>query len=190
MYERLIAFGDSWTSGRGIAEPLDADTPNLAWPSVVANQLDVEYINLGKGGASPKRVWKKIIDFQNYRNTDLVIILWPYSIRSCIFSNDGKIKDIRPNNNKKYNNLYYKYIFEETDNIIDFSLRVDHIGYFLSTKVKTLLNFSITDNVMHFSNQKILQTMEDIPEIYGSNDNNHPNQQGHSEIAQRMVKFI
>jgi len=186
--DRLIAFGDSWTSGRNIIKDDDSDSLDLAWPAHLGRELAVEVINLGKGGSSNKRIWKTAIDFNDYRSNDVVIFLWSYTERSSVFT-PQKILDIKPSDLKSKSSRYYRYFFNEYDNQIDFGLRLDHINYFLTKKVKKVLNFSIIDKEAYFCSVEILQTIEDV-RSYGSNDNAHPNLKGHKEIARRMLTYI
>ena len=189
MFDRLIAFGCSWTSGRGIIKPVSQDYPHLAWPMHLAGILEADCLNLGKGGSSAKRVWKTALDFKDYRKTDLVIFLWPYIHRSCFFT-EKKIMDIRPDVTAKYSLAYYKFLYNETDSKIDWSLRVDHINDFLKDKVFRILNFSNIGTQEDFCKAKILQSMNDVVDEYGTNDEGHPNELGHREIANRMKAFI
>ena len=188
MYDRLVTFGDSWTSGRAIFKPVENDYPESAWPAHVANHLNIPVINKGKGGSSAKRIWKTILDF-SFLPTDLVIILWTYKERFCVIERK-KIIDIRPKRTESKSTVYYKHFFNEVDCQIDFNLRVDHANYFISKTGATSLNFSICDTTNNFCDVPILQTMRDVTNLFGTYDIGHPALEGHQEIAKRMISFI
>lgn len=188
MYNRLVAFGCSWTSGRAIFKPIQNDYPESAWSAHVANYLNIPVINNGKGGSSAKRIWKTILDF-SFLPTDLVIILWTYKERSCVIG-QKTIADLRPTRINSKSRAYYKHLFNNIDCQIDFNLRVDHANYFISKTGATSLNFSIDDTTNNFCGISILQTMKDVPALFGTHDDGHPTFEGHQEIAKRMISFI
>lgn len=80
---RLITFGCSNTYGHGLAdchvEPnLHGPNPSkLAWPSLLANMLDLELINCSNPGASNIHILWKLLNF-NFADDDLCIIMWTF----------------------------------------------------------------------------------------------------------------
>lgn len=103
---RLIAFGCSLTQGIGLdgkkfrdheyyRSPQDAiskikPASNLAWPHLLADKLNLECVNLGRGGSSPKFVFQMIKEFQ-FQSTDTVVIQWPASHRKVIWAEEDSI---------------------------------------------------------------------------------------------------
>ena len=62
---------------------------NLAWPQLLADKLNLECVNLGRGGSSPKFVFQMIREFQ-FNNDDLVIIQWPGAGRHTIWAEEDE----------------------------------------------------------------------------------------------------
>lgn len=101
---RLITFGCSFTHGIGLdgggfmdheyyRSPQDAiqkikSASNLAWPHLLADKLNLECVNLGRGGSSPKFVFQMIKEFQ-FQPSDTVVIQWPNSHRKVVWANEN-----------------------------------------------------------------------------------------------------
>ena len=54
----LIASGDSWTGGTYW------DKPNSYpyWPEILADKLNMDYINVGRGGKGNEFIYNKMVD--------------------------------------------------------------------------------------------------------------------------------
>ena len=67
---RVIAFGCSFTFGHGLPDCFNppknpGKAPSkYAWPSLVANELNVKCINKSLPGSSNKRIWHNIGKFK------------------------------------------------------------------------------------------------------------------------------
>ena len=114
---RLIAFGCSNTYGQGLEDcyvpPGPGPRPSkTAWPNTLGNLLNCsEVINQSAPGASNKLIWKTIVDF-NFKQDDLVFIMWSHLERHCFFTNDQHMS-IGPWIKNKANNFYYKVFYSE-----------------------------------------------------------------------------
>ena len=135
---RLIAFGCSNTYGQGLEDchilpNFPGPSPSkTAWPNTLGNLLNCsEVINQSIPGASNKLIWKTIVDF-NFKQDDLVIIMWSHLERHCFFSNDQQIP-IGPWIKNKANKFYYKVFYSKTDSILDFFNRADHSKRYLDS---------------------------------------------------------
>ena len=82
---RLIAFGCSFTRGTALDDVWDfknkcsifPQPSKYAWPQLLADKLDIECINLGKGGYSNKAIWHIIVNF-DFKPSDIVFIHWSF----------------------------------------------------------------------------------------------------------------
>jgi hypothetical protein len=101
---RLITFGCSYTQGIGLdggtfqdheyyRSPQDTilnikPASEHAWPHLLADKLNLECVNLGRGGSSPKFTLQMIKEFQ-FQPSDTVIIQWPSVDRRVIWAEEG-----------------------------------------------------------------------------------------------------
>ena len=98
-FNRLITFGDSSTYGHGLPDcfipPYNAgDYPSkLGWVNILADKLNIDKIvNLARPGASNRFILHRIINFNDFKNDDLVIIQFAHLTRDFYFKNDSKIE--------------------------------------------------------------------------------------------------
>ncbi len=133
---RLITFGCSLTQGIGLdglthkeheyyRSPQDAilhikPASEHAWPHLLAKKLNLECVNLGRGGSSPKFVFQMIKEFQ-FQPSDTVVIQWPSSLRRCVWAEESTPRNT-PYNPKvqfemmpQYNDHGYYYQRYNTD---------------------------------------------------------------------------
>ena len=119
--KRLIVFGCSNTYGTGLSDCRDRNSPAsiLGWPNELATMMGIStVINLGIGGASNKHISNSFLnkagdDFFN-TDTDVVVFLWSYFCRHCIFQNDGSVERYLPSDirtkNKRFEPIRYNKI--------------------------------------------------------------------------------
>jgi hypothetical protein len=195
---RLVSFGCSLTYGHGLSDciisPIDSE-PNpskLAWPAIIASELKIELLNLATPGASNKRIWYNIINF-NFKKDDIVFIMWSYPERHCILNERNYHKDIgRWNNKFYYDNYYSKY-----DATTMSKLFVDHANNYLNQKKIVTFNLTITKdfkNIFFSFDKRILH----IPIYINIErdkfdlavDNKHPNEKCHKEIARLIMNEL
>lgn len=140
--ERLIAFGCSLTFGHGLPDcfipPKDPgiNPSNMGWPSILAECLGRKCINISSPGASNKKIWYDIINF-DYQQNDIVFVLWSYIERSTIIHNN-KMTFMGPWVPDQKN--YYKEFYDQHDATVMSSLFVNHANMYLRQKNITTHN--------------------------------------------------
>ena len=182
--KRLIVFGCSNTYGEGLLDCGDAsnnwagDEPSkLGWPNQLATMMGIStVINLGIGGASNKHISNSLLnkagdDFFN-PDTDVVVFLWSYFNRHCIFQDNRTIERYLPSDLKRFEiatmstadkfamMLYLKQILPpapdkykkvkkwysryhtRTDQRLDNYARISHMQHYLNSKGITNYNFT------------------------------------------------
>lgn len=88
---RLMAFGCSNTQGCGLPgyerheDPYWARPSNYAWPTYLAEKMNLECNNFGHGGASNKLILNKMLETALSKN-DCVVILWTEFARHHILN--------------------------------------------------------------------------------------------------------
>jgi hypothetical protein len=132
---RIIAFGCSYTYGHGLSDCLKNDKitqgsnpSKLAFPSLLAKQLDCQTVNLGKSGNSNKEIWHDILNFK-FQEEDIAVITWTYFSRFCIIKSDI-IKRINPW--KEEEKLFYMNYSNRHDMMLDFYGRLNHVYSYLN----------------------------------------------------------
>lgn len=140
---RLITFGCSLTFGHGLPDcfvpPKDpgSQPSKLGWPSIIAKCIDRDCVNISSPGASNKKIWYDIINF-NYQKDDIVFILWSYIERSTIIHNNNKMTFVGtwvPDHKN-----YYKELYDQNDATIMSSLFVNHANMYLRQENITTYN--------------------------------------------------
>jgi hypothetical protein len=183
---RIIAFGCSYTYGHGLPDCLEKDKitqgPNpsrLAFPTLLANKLNCQSINLGKSGNSNKEIWHDILNFK-FQEDDIVIVTWTYFSRFCIIKADN-IRRINPW--KEEEKLYYMNYSNRHDMVLDFYGRLNHINLYLSNIGLKNYNFVIESpelEIPSWSQTAILGKFEMLDQ---ADDNCHPGVISHAEFA-------
>jgi hypothetical protein len=157
---RLITFGCSNTFGEALSDTIkfdnnkkfyDETTPSkFAWPQVLANDLNLKCCNLAQPGCSNKFICNKVLNTE-FKNTDIVVIMWTFFSRFCFFQDDGSqkrimIQDVTNRNISKdrviYNSVFYKTFYTDYDLVNDSFLRINHIKMYLDNL--NIRNFHFT----------------------------------------------
>ena len=91
--QKLYTFGCSFTYGHGFpdCEDLtpDSSPSKYAWPTLLAESLDLPYENLVSPGCSPMELSRRFLqNVERITENDIVVIEWPYFNRTCVFLND------------------------------------------------------------------------------------------------------
>lgn len=92
---RLIAFGASYVFGHGLPDcfipPASPGlTPSkLAWPSVLADKMDLECVNRAVPGSSNQQILDDILNF-NFEDTDVVFVMWADKDRDMLYDSPTK----------------------------------------------------------------------------------------------------
>lgn len=214
---RLIAFGCSNTFGESLPDAeRDSSNPSLAipgpskysWPFFLGNKINAHVVNLGINGGSNKQIWKLILN-QEFKKSDIVVILWTSFYRTCFFSTSNTtyrilpawadIKHKRPKDEYNFNKNYYKnFFFEENLNLESF-LCIDHVKKYLDNKNIENYHFTFFRNSkrspLPINNIKQpiwftskLQPLEFIDDL--ASDNDHPSVLAHQDFANKIYEVI
>ena len=90
---RLVAFGCSCTYGYGLPDCFTPpDVPGtipskFAWPSLVAEKLNLECDNTSRPGASNFEILDNILNYQ-FEESDTVVVMWSFHERDMLFENN------------------------------------------------------------------------------------------------------
>lgn len=195
--ERLIAFGCSLTFGHGLSDCFVApDAPGktcskLAWPAIVSRFLDKECVNLASPGASNKKIWYNIINY-DFKESDVVFILWTYLERYSVIRKKN-ILDIGPWSEESY----YKNYYDELDSVIMTKLFVEHANSFLrsrNVKVYNLVPDKKSLKVLQFTGQEAMHIpsyLAELRNIYPpALDNTHPGLECHETYAKEILDYL
>jgi len=95
----LHAFGCSYTWGASLKDTIhsNAQHSQYAWPTLLADKLQIPYYNLGKPGSSRNRVFYYLLaQLELIKPGDIVCIQWPYHERQMQILPNNKILDLYP----------------------------------------------------------------------------------------------
>lgn len=201
---RLIAFGCSYTRGTALPDVWDFKNnksiygypSKFAWPSVLAEKLERECINLGKGGASNKLIWHTIINFE-FQPNDLVFIHWSYLDRYHFFEDEKTSHIIDHRSINARDKAFFKHLHSEYDMLLDFYLRLNHVDQYLTgKKLKTyhlivepsMYKFTPNWNHVKFLNVSLIEYKELLSDR--ACDGSHPGETAHREFANQIYKII
>lgn len=189
---RIIAFGCSYTYGHGLPDcPDNNGQPGdkhseLAFPTLLSQKLNCDYINLGKSGNSNKEIWNDILNF-NFKKDDIAIITWTYYSRFCIIKTD-KVQRISPWNER--DKPFYMNYSNRNDMLLDFYTRLNHINTHLKTKGIQSFNYVVEDS----EKSPPVWNCTDILGLFEkkdkADDNVHPGELSHKIFADDIYNYI
>ena len=197
----MLTFGCSLTFGHGLHDCIGCNNnpgpscSNYAWPSLLAKKLNKKLVNLSNPGSSNKEIWHKIFTTE-FKNDDLVFILWTHYERYCIIENENYVYQlgIWSVAKDKRSKLYFKNLYNELDANYDLNLRMMHSKYFFDEKsIKFYQLFANTNfkqmewNTVQLLNAKFQIIRNQFPLAA---DNSHPGEQAHEEFANQIYKEI
>ena len=219
---RLLAFGCSNTYGHGLEDCLLKDNQpgpqpsKFAWPSVLANLLDKQVLNLSEPGSSNQDILRKVLSTK-FLHDDMVVILWTHYSRDVLYvenTTTGGVKDSKTGldylpvgtwmlTNRDFAGVkdiitsYYHAHFD-IDQQIRSWLAKHHVENFLDNiKIKNYHFLSDAKTELEkrpvFLSFKNLQTVElnDIIFTYPrALDNSHPGLLAHKKIAELMYNIV
>lgn len=167
---RLIAFGCSLTQGQALEENISYS--KLSWPYKLAEIMQLDCVNAGQNGASAKKIWFNILNFE-FQADDIVVILWTHMDRWCIITrdtdttHDSKTEwDIYPDIKQDYRQntgqtlininpnfseedtlmyLWYENFHDEYDMDLQYYLHVAHANNWLKDRVKNIYNLKASE---------------------------------------------
>ena len=189
---RLLTFGCSYTYGHGLSDCLDNNGmpgPNpskIAFPALLAKELNCKYINLGKSGNSNKEIWNDILNFE-FEEEDIVITTWTYYSRFCIIK-PNEVKRINPW--KSEDKVFYMNYSNRNDMILDFYNRINHVDFYLNSINVKNYNYIVEDlefDCPKWNKSIILGVFEKIDE---AEDNCHPGLKSHQEFSNKIYNHI
>ena len=141
--DRIVALGCSNTWGMGLPDIEDEDfvgkvPSKLAWPVLVGNKLNLKrenIINYANVACSNKFIHRKLTSLTDLKKTDLVLILWTYHDRHCIFKNENEeLTRFLPWNDDKPTKNYFKSHHSKYDAELATAVFMDHSAFWLRNK--------------------------------------------------------
>ncbi len=198
---RLVAFGSSYTYGDGLPDTFSNNNnpSRLAWPSVLANELNLECVNMSSRGASNKKIWHDILNFK-FKPDDIVFILWAFSNRYTIFNSKSTFKNLMPSATDDLieADAYYRYIYTEYDSALSSKLYINHANHLIlskNIKVYHLLLNAESKDLFELAGQTIdtipLLFEESYKKVYPlSLDNLHPGEECHKEFVRDILLWL
>jgi hypothetical protein len=122
MTTTLHAFGCSHTFGQFLPDITSVKKGNitctfggppskLAWPQLVADQLDISCANHGHCGASRPFILHQLLGglLETIKPGDIVCVLWPYLSRSLHIT-EKNWTNLQPGNPKKFSDVFLRKI--------------------------------------------------------------------------------
>tara|TARA_B110000503_G_scaffold90462_1_gene136792 strand:+ start:620 stop:1219 length:600 start_codon:yes stop_codon:yes gene_type:complete len=195
---RLVAFGCSYTRGTGLDDIWDfknncsifPQASKYAWPQLIADRLNLECINLGKGGHSNKAIWHDVLNF-DFKYNDLIFIHWSFLDRYHFFedSNVGHTIDHRSNDPR--DQAFFKFLHSDYDMLNDMYMRVNHIDSHLISKGRYHLQISPTPAPTWNKVQLLDTTLDEFKMKYPrANDSSHPGTLAHQDFANSILQKL
>jgi hypothetical protein len=189
------------TYGAGLSDcfiPPDRPGPfpsKKAWPFLIADALGIECVNQARTGSSNKEIWNNIVSF-DFQKDDMVFVMWSYPERSCVLD-PGKDKSQQIGPWSEDQELFYKRFYSKYDADAMSKLFVSHADMFLANKGIRVFNL-VVDRKFKYIFELGNRTVQHIPVYIWthenrfplSEDNNHGNEQCHSEVARLIMDWL
>jgi lysophospholipase L1-like esterase len=204
--QRLVAFGCSNTYGHGLPDchmPPNEHGPTYskqAWPSLLANDLNLDLHNQGVPGASNLEILHNILHY-DFKKDDIVVVMWSYVGRDMLFGKKNILgwQDIIRIGLWQTTDLSKSW--RETHSREDVATRswyyIHHATLFLASKgIKFYNVFSGIDELIKFKPDFINKDVYHDIKIISSRpydlalDNVHPGPKTHRMIADKIRKII
>jgi hypothetical protein len=204
----LISSGDSWTAGSKSSAPGVIPDSFPYWPEILANKLDMDFVNVGAAGIGNEFIYNHMIDkLCTTKRIGLAICLWTTSDRLRKHTKKQAGTDLT---DRKYNllkSMRWYHAFQnhcELHNIQYLQMqafhspkhgRLQYIGY----PTKELLNsaqFNLIDDKKFIgwpmyeqlggknAGNKLDDADPDRTKLRVSREDSHPNDKGHEYIAE------
>jgi len=188
-------------------------TDNFSWGSIVADKLELNFVNRSMPGCSNFHIFESIlhdIEKNILIENDYVIVQWTHIDRAYMISKNSIKTAILPNNKSELAISYYSNLHSDLQNLSNI------VGYttYLKDKIKSRFYYSFSDYVSHFQNISLMLSNDMISsskcilkdnkspretlleEFYRSKNNNllfpcsHAAVLGHKFIADIYLDFI
>ena len=211
-YKSIKAFGCSCTYGHSLPDCFEKPhfpglaPSNFAWPALVAQHMNLPWINFGICGGSPKQVTYTLMHTP-IESDDLVLILWPQHIRTC-FITDNKVGTPRHSPDLgEYNfemqiigpwveekTRFYEQFHYENDAVFNFSIYTQMVYLHLASKgVHQIHRYYYYTPQLPFWNTVDLGKFpfDDITAKHDrAADGHHPGLLAHREFADEFIMQI
>jgi hypothetical protein len=193
---RLVAFGCSYTRGTALDDVWNFEKncsifpqpSKYAWPQLIADELNVECINLGKGGYSNKAIWHTIINF-DLKPSDIVFVHWSFLDRYHYYENKETGHIIDHTHKDKRDKMFFKYLHSDYEMINDLFLRMNHVNSLHRNLNHILMAPVDKPQWNNTSCTKIY--LDHIKQKYPrANDNSHPGMLAHKEFARQLLQSL
>lgn len=211
---RLVAYGCSHTWGEALSDTVNytytynQPASKFAWPQILADNLSLDCVNMGTPGASNKEILNRALETE-YVKDDLVIFLWTYSSRTCVFESAGvrptrlrppALINVDPFVNSKKDKMYFKYLYNNYNAFIDSITYINFAKLFFDKK--KIKNYHFVYRFKEHKDDKCWFDEHDLPKWNQVNlikvafiedfalDNAHPSKLSHSKLADQMIESI
>jgi hypothetical protein len=193
---RLVAFGCSYTRGTALDDVWNFEKncsifpqpSKYAWPQLIADELNVECINLGKGGYSNKAIWHTIINF-DLKPSDIVFVHWSFLDRYHYYENKETGHIIDHTHKDKRDKMFFKYLHSDYEMINDLFLRMNHVNSLHRNLNHILMAPVDKPQWNNTSCTKIY--LDHIKQKYPrANDNSHPGMLAHKEFSIQLLQTL
>ena len=206
---RLVAFGCSYTYGSGLSDcfvPPKGNGPipsKFAWPQLVANELNLECINMSLPGASNKEILNTLLNFK-FDSSDVFIVMWTFLERWCILT-DSEVPDksFSFNNSSLENIMQYDKVFTTEDLQLDFIYRANFAKLYLDKLNLKNYHLSVNPedicpkvmpkwNNVDFVDVNLALISSWTPKALdtGRNYGGHPGPKAHRIVATELIKEL
>ena len=71
MKDKILTSGDSWTA---VPRRFNLKTGKVVWSEIIADKMNMDYINLGYGGRGNQWIYDRVVD--NWDGEKIVMVLW------------------------------------------------------------------------------------------------------------------
>ena len=173
----LLAGGCSFTEHTRVScyDPsLSTDFPR--WPEVLAEKLDMEYVNLGQWGCSNQEISTSIYEYlieNPKKEIGLVCCLWTEYIRTLTYNipqpygmsclSGCKLFHGRLNELKTLTDDWITYMVKYSDKFLDL---LYYYAKGTNTKSKTIVENIIKNNIKIFHDLECMLSLRNIPYLY------------------------
>jgi hypothetical protein len=212
-YNRVFAFGDSFTYGHELSDcpPNTYPTPsNLSYGALVANELSAEYHCHAMGAYANNAISRRIIEaLPILTQNDIALVMWTFTIRHEMLLSDAGWYSLMPFGTKPIEKEYFKYIDIAPHYHIGKTLKEIYISQQLLTaaSIPHIFMSSETDLSQEIQNQKnLLSTKLDLNKwifldqglgfvdwathILNLRFRGHPTDMAHETLAKKILAKI
>ena len=214
---KLITYGCSLTYGEGLKDcyvpatkrykgkvgPYHLEIPSrFSWPNWVAKELEISVTNYGHPGASNKFILNKILETEYFNSKDIVVVLWTFFNRSCMFDDDSVFRliptDLRNNSInhliQKKVKIWYNNFFFNKDRLFESYICINHAKLYLDKLNIKNYHFILDQEYNNYIpprwNSVELNKIKFDFTLGFAADNSHPGIQSHIDVADKMLKVI